>query len=89
MLWSGGQQRDSGWGGHGDVSGVTTLSKEGGRGQPGKQCLDATAQVLAFPLRPRNVSTAGRDPDSHKKTPSGAATQRAKNKETRRCDGTH
>lgn len=37
--------------GHGDVSGVTTLSKEGGCGQPGKQGLDATAQVLAFPLR--------------------------------------
>lgn len=75
--------------GHGDVSGVTTLSKEGGCGQPGKQGLDATARVLAFPLRARHVSTTGREPDSHRKTPSGAATWRAKNKETRRCDGTH
>ena len=29
--------RDSGRGRHGDVSGVTTLSKEGRCGQPGKQ----------------------------------------------------
>lgn len=77
-------------GGHGDEGGVTTLSKEGGRGQPGKQGLEATAQVLVFPLRARHVSTAGHEPDSHKKTPRGAATWRAKNKERRVCpEGTH
>lgn len=32
----GGRETAAG-GGHGDVSGVTTLSKEGRRGQPGKQ----------------------------------------------------
>lgn len=65
-------------GGHGDEGGVPTLSKEGGRGRPGKQGLEATAWVLAFPLRARHVSTAGHEPNSHKKTPRGAATRREK-----------
>lgn len=60
-LWSAGRQRDSGRGGHGDVSGVTTL--QGGWAWAARKAgPDATARVLAFPLSARHVSTAGHEP---------------------------
>lgn len=69
---------------------MPTLSKEGGRGRPGKQGLEATAWVLAFPLRARHVSTAGHEPNSHKKTPRSCYTEGegcAQKGPTRRGDG--